>query len=54
MKPLPALWLDAFHSTRPNGTGMGLSVRCTIIEQPGGRLWAVANGGPSTTFHFTL
>jgi C4-dicarboxylate-specific signal transduction histidine kinase len=45
---------DAFHSTKRGGLGMGLSISRTIIETHGGRLWAVLNDGPGTTFYFTV
>jgi len=46
---------DAFFTTKPQGTGMGLSVTRRIIEAHGGRLWASANSGrPGSTFQFTL
>jgi signal transduction histidine kinase len=45
---------EAFYTTKVEGIGMGLTVSCSIVEAHGGRLWAVANLGPGSTFSFTL
>jgi signal transduction histidine kinase len=45
---------EAFYSTKNAGMGVGLSVSRSIIENHRGRLWAVLNDGPGSTFSFSL
>jgi signal transduction histidine kinase len=45
---------NAFFTTKPQGTGMGLSISRRIIASHGGRLWASPNTERGATFQFTL
>ena len=45
---------EAFVTTKPQGTGMGLSISRRIIESHGGRLWASPKAARGATFQFTL
>src|SRR5882762_4683583 len=45
---------NSFYTTKPSGTGMGLSICRSIIDAHGGRLWAEANEPRGAVFQFTL
>jgi signal transduction histidine kinase len=50
----PERLFEAFHTTKSDGMGIGLSVSRSIIERHNGRLWGQANDGPGVTFSFSI
>ena len=45
---------EPFTTTKPHGSGVGLSISRSIIEAHSGKLWAEPNPGGGTVFSFVL
>ena len=45
---------NAFVTTKPHGSGMGLTISRSIVESHGGRLWATPGSGRGAIFQFIL
>ncbi len=45
---------EAFHTTKANGMGIGLSICRSIIKSHKGHLWATPNDDPGATFSFSI
>jgi signal transduction histidine kinase len=45
---------ERYHTTKPRGLGLGLSLSRSIVVAHGGRLWAENQAPQGATFHFTV
>jgi signal transduction histidine kinase len=45
---------ERYHTTKPQGLGLGLSLSRAIMLAHGGRLWADKHAVGGATFHFTI
>lgn len=45
---------DAFHSSKPDGMGLGLAISRSIVESHDGRIWAKPGSRAGASFHFIL
>jgi signal transduction histidine kinase len=45
---------ERYHTTKPQGLGLGLSLSRAIMLAHGGRLWADKHTVGGAAFHFTI
>jgi len=45
---------EPFHTTKPQGLGMGLAISRSVVEAHDGRIWVETGTEPGAAVHFTL